>query len=91
MRFVKQTFTDSVTLDYNEFIDCEIKNCVVLFYGGDFTLLRTTLTNVRFGLGGPANNTLNFLRLVRAASPHLLDELLNAAPGPAPDQSVTIN
>ena len=91
MRFVKQSFTDDVTLDYNEFIDCEISNCLVLFHGGDFTLLRTTLTNVRFGLGGPANNTLNFLRLVRAANPRLLDELLNATPGPVPDQSVTIN
>lgn len=91
MRFVKQTFTNDVTLDYNEFVDCEISNCLVLFHGGDFTLLRTTLTNVRFGLGGPANNTLNFLRLVRAASPRLLDDLLNAAPGPVSGQSVTIN
>jgi hypothetical protein len=91
MRFVKQTFTNDVTLDYNEFVDCEISNCLVLFHGGDFTLLRTTLTNVRFGLGGPANNTLNFLRLVRAANPRLLDELLNAAPGPVSGQSVTIN
>jgi hypothetical protein len=49
------------------------------------------LTNVRFGLGGPANNTLNFLRLVRAANPRLLDELLDAAPAPVSGQSVTIN
>jgi hypothetical protein len=91
MRFVNQTFTDGVTLDYNEFVDCQIRDCLVLFHGGDFTLLRTTLTNVRFGLGGPANSTLNFLRLVRAASPLLLDELFNAAPGLQSDQSVTIN
>jgi len=91
MRFIKQTFTEGITLDYNEFIDCEIKNCLVMFYGGDFLLLRTTLTNVQFGLGGPANSTLNFLRLVRATNPRLLEELLNAAPGPAPDQGVTIN
>jgi hypothetical protein len=91
MRFVKQVFTDGVTLDYNEFIDCEINNCLVMFHGGEFTLLRTTLSNVRFGLGGPANNTLNFLRLVRAANPRLLDELLDAAPGAVPGQSVTIN
>ena len=25
MKFENQTFTDDVTLDYNEFIDCEIK------------------------------------------------------------------
>jgi hypothetical protein len=91
MRFVNQSFKDGVTLDYNEFIDCDIRDCLVLYYGGDFTLLRTTLTNVRFGLGGSANNTLNFLRLVRAANPRLLDELLNAAPGPQSEQSVTIN
>lgn len=91
MRFVKQTFTTDVTLDYNEFIDCEIKDCVVFFYGGEFSLVRTKLNNVRFGLGGPANSTLNFLRLVRATSPGLLNELLDQGPQPTPDQSVTFN
>lgn len=91
MRFINQTFTTDVTLDYNEFVDCEIRDCVVLFHGGDFSLVRTRLVNVRFGLAGAANSTLNFLRLVRASNPLLLDELLNAAPGPTRDQSVTIN
>lgn len=90
MRFERQTFTTNVTLDYNEFIDCTIKDCTVLYFGGDFSLTRTTLSNVRFGLGESANRTLDFLRLVRANGQQLLDELLDAAPGPAPD-SVTIN
>src|SRR5258706_6056921 len=91
MRFVKQVFKDGVPPDYNEFVDCEISNCLVMFHGGDFTLLRTTLTNVRFGLGGPAKNTLNFFRLGRAPKPRLLHEVLHAAPGPGAGQSGTIN
>ena len=91
MRFEKQTFTDDVTLDFNEFIDCEIKDCVVFYYGGQFTLVRTILANVNFGLGGPANDTLRFLRLVRSANPKAFDSLLDQGDQPTPDQSVTIN
>jgi len=82
MKFEGQTFTTDVTLDYNEFIDCDIRNCAVIFHGGSFSLVRTKLTNVRFGLGGPANETLAFLKLVRANGQHLLDELLNSGPQP---------
>ena len=78
MRFEKQVFTTDITLDYNEFVDCEIKDCVVFFYGGSFSLIRSKLSNVKFGVGGPAGQTLEFLRLVRTVGPHLLDELLNA-------------
>jgi hypothetical protein len=91
MRFSNQIFTTDVTLDYNEFIDCEILNCTVLYHGGEFSLIRTKLTNVRFGLVGPANNTLVFLRLVRAHGSNLVNELLDAAPALKPDQSITIN
>ncbi len=91
MKFENQTFTDDVTLDYNEFIDCEIKDCVVFYYGGKYSLVRTKLANIRFGLGGPANDTLSFLKLVRANGPHLLEQLLDQGPQPAPDQTVTIN
>ena len=91
MKFEKQTFTEDVTLDYNEFTDCEIKDCVLSYYGGKFTLVRTKLTNVRFAMGGPANDTLAFLRLVRANGPQLLDQLLDQGDQPIPDQTVTIN
>ncbi len=91
MKFENQTFTGDITLDYNEFIDCEIKDCNVLYHGGKFSLVRTKLNNVRFGLSGPANDTLIFLRLVRANGPHLLDELLDQGPQPKPSQTVTIN
>jgi hypothetical protein len=91
MHFMNQTFTTDVTLDYNHFTDCEIKDCLVIFHGGSFSLVRTALTNVRFGLAGPANETLTFLRLIRATNPNLINELLNQGPQPTPDQSLTIN
>lgn len=91
MRFTGQVFTADVTLDYNEFIDCEFRNCAVLFHGGTFSLVRARFHEVRFGLGDAADRTLAFLRLIRAQNPAMVDELLDAAPGPAPDQSVTIN
>lgn len=91
MKFKNQTFTDDVTLDYNEFIDCEIKNCVVYYHGGKYSLVRTKLNNVRFGLSGSANDTLSFLRLIKAANPKAFDSLFEQGDQPAPDQSVTIN
>jgi hypothetical protein len=92
MRFVKQVFTGGqVTLDYNEFVDCEMRDCLLVYHGGEFSLVRTKLVNVRFGLGGAANNTLGFLKLVRANGQELLDSLLDQGPQPEPGQSVTIN
>ncbi len=91
MKFKNQTFTDDITLDYNEFIDCDIKNCTVLFYGGKFALIRTKFSNVRFGVGGAANDTLAFLRVVRTSSQAALDSLLDQGYQPVPDQTTTIN
>ena len=54
MKFEKQTFTEDITLDYNEFFDCEIKDCKIIYFGGKFALVRTKLKNVRFTVGGSA-------------------------------------
>jgi hypothetical protein len=92
MKFVGQVFEGGeVTLDFNEFTDCVMRDCTLLYHGGEFSLVRTRLENVRFGLAGPANNTLAFLKLVRANGPALLDSLLDQGPQPVPEQSVTIN
>lgn len=92
MKFLGQVFEGGeVTLDFNEFIDCEMRRCVLVYRGGDFSLVRTRLVGVQFALGGAANNTLSFLRLVRANGPALLDGLLDSGPQPVPEQSVTIN
>jgi hypothetical protein len=83
MRFENQTFTSGVTLDYNEFVNCTIRDCVVAFHGGGFTLTGTTITNVRFNLGDAANNTLAFLQMVRAATngEKIVNELITNAVG----------
>lgn len=92
MKFLGQVFEGGeVTLDFNEFVDCEMLGCTLIYHGGDFSLVRTRLVGVKFGLAGAANNTLSFLRLVRANGQALLDGLLDAGPQPVPEQSVTIN
>ncbi|HET7757690.1 MAG TPA: hypothetical protein VFK87_10575 [Steroidobacteraceae bacterium] len=91
MRFENQTFTGTtVTLDFNQFVNCTIADCLVVCHGGDFSLSRTTLMRCKFGVGGMANNTLQFLKLVRANGPQLLEDLLNQEPAIGPEQ-VTFN
>jgi hypothetical protein len=91
MKFEGQTFTTDVTLDYNEFIDCEFRDCAILFAGGQFSLVRARFHNVRFGFADAANRTVEFIRLIRATSDgeQIISELLGSAP-PSGD-SVTIN
>lgn len=92
MRFENQVFQGGeVTLDYNEFVDCVFRDCLLVFHGGEFSLVRVRFEQVRFGLAGAANNTLMFLRLVRANGPQLVEELLGGSAELRADQSVTIN
>jgi len=87
MRFENQVFTNTtITLDYNQFIHCAIKDCLVMCHGGDFSLVHTTLANCKFGVAGMAHTALQFLKLVRANGPHLLQELLDQDPQITPDQ-----
>ena len=90
MRFENQTFTTDVTLDYNQFIGGVIKNCVVFYYGGDFSLSQTRMENVRFALAGAANGALMFLRMIRSLNPQAFEELMSEAP-PPPNGPATIN
>ena len=47
MKFEGQVFEGGdVTLDYNEFIDCVMRDCTLLYHGGEFSLIRTRLENV---------------------------------------------
>lgn len=77
MKFVNQKFTSDVTLDYNQFIDCEIRDCTVYYYGGPFSLTRTKLSNVKVSLAGAADATLDFLRMLRPLQPNIVEELLS--------------
>jgi hypothetical protein len=90
MRFENQIFTTDVTLDYNQFIGGVIKNCVVYYHGGDFSLSDTRMENVRFAMAGPANGALMFLRMIRSLNPQAFEELMSQAP-PPPNGPATIN
>ncbi|MGH8427442.1 MAG: hypothetical protein ACRES7_05595 [Gammaproteobacteria bacterium] len=91
MKFVNKKFTEDVSIDYNEFVDCEFENCRLLFHGGTFTLTRAKLKNVRFGVADAANHTLLFLRFMRDVSPQSLEELLNNVGGTTKPQSNALN
>lgn len=62
MQFVKQRFTEDVSIDNNEFIDCEFENCRLIFGGGEFFFRRVTLINVRFEITRAVSEKLLFLR-----------------------------
>ena len=91
MKFIKQTFTEDISIDYNEFIDCTFKNCTIWFHGGLFSLVNAKFDNVRFGCANEAEVTLSFLRMVRTVNPKLLEQLLNKDQTPSAPHSVTVN
>lgn len=91
MRFEGQLFSGEVTLDHNEFIDCEFRDCRVVFHGGTFSIVRVKFTRVQFELRDQANNTLAFLRLVRSQGEELITQLLDAGQGPVAIEAGRVN
>ena len=83
MHFEKQVFTTDVTLDYNEFVDCEFKNCKIFYHGGPFSVVNGKFSQVSYMFGGDANNTLGFLRMLHSITPQLIDELLKPPSQPS--------
>jgi hypothetical protein len=84
MRFENQTFTTDIAIDYNEFVNCTFKDCRILFHGGEFSFAGTVnFERVAFGLGHAANNTVTFLKFLRAAAPQAFAELMAQQQKPA--------
>src|SRR5258707_14700011 len=69
MRFENQIFTTDVTLDYNQFIGGVIKNCVVFYYGGGFSLSETRIEKVRFAMAGAPKRAFMFFRVASPRHP----------------------
>lgn len=88
MKFSNQKLTGDVTVDYNEFVDCEFENCTLFYHGGDFKLTRVKFTNVRFGFAHSANSTLAFLRFLRDVLPKSFEELLQNVAASTPQSGV---
>ena len=63
MRYEKQSFTnETVTLDGNEFIDCNFSKCTFEYGGGDFNIERIRFDTLGFTVSGPAMRTVLLLR-----------------------------
>lgn len=78
MRFENKVITEDTSLDYNEFINCEFKNCKVIYHGGAFYINKVTFTNVQYVLVGSANDTLQYMKFLRNMSQELFEQLMNS-------------
>jgi hypothetical protein len=80
MRFEKQTFNHTeVTLDHNEFVDCTIANCTLVFHGGPMLVVNTRVAGVQYRLVGPAVHTTRFLARLRVYNAPAFEKLLQDA------------
>ena len=80
MRFEKQTFNHTqVTLDNNEFVDCTIANCTLVFHGGPMSVTRTRVAGVQYVLVDSAVHTTRFLARLRVYNPPAFEKLMQDA------------
>jgi hypothetical protein len=80
MRFEAQTFDHTeLTLDNNEFIDCTIANCTLMFHGGPLSVTRTRVASVQYVLLHSAVHTTRFLARLRVYNPSAFEKLMQDA------------
>ena len=80
MRFEKQIFDHTeITLDDNEFVDCTIVNCMLLFHGGPMLVTHTRVAGAEYTLLGSAVHTTRFLARLRAYNPPAFEKLMQDA------------
>lgn len=81
MRFENQTISQDITVDFSEFDNVEFKNCKVIFRGGAFSFKNVRFTNVEYVMADAANNTLIYLRFIKAMDKELFENFIK---GPTP-------
>jgi len=53
---------DKVTVDFNEYIDCEFINCEIIYKGGNLPVFENcSFVNCQFSLIEKADNTIGYL------------------------------
>jgi hypothetical protein len=69
-RLAGRTFgAERVILDGGTFVDCAFEGSTLVYFGGGIPEIdRCRLTDVRFEFEGPAKNTVELLRWLRAQS-----------------------
>ena len=78
MQFENETFSDEVTLDGNEFVNCGFaRGCKIIYGGGKFDLKDCRFqAPIAYELNGAAAITLSFLRFLARMSPDMLRQML---------------
>lgn len=63
MKYTAKKFSgDNVTVDFNEYVECEFNNCQIIFKGGNLPVFeRCVFSDCRFSLTERADNTLGYL------------------------------
>jgi hypothetical protein len=63
MKYTANKFKDNnVTVDFNEYVDCEFDGCQIIFKGGNLPIFeRCQFNNCQFSLLERADNTLGYL------------------------------
>ena len=63
MKYTAEKFNaDNVTVDFNEYVDCEFNTCEIIFKGGNLPVFdHCVFSNCRFSLIENADNTLGYL------------------------------
>jgi hypothetical protein len=90
MRFEKQTFDHTeVTLDNNEFIDCTIVDCTLIFHGGPMSVANTRVAGVQYRLMDFAVHTTRFLARLRVYNPPAFEKLMQQALNDEPSAQLT--
>jgi hypothetical protein len=80
VRYEKRDFRNcEVVLDGNEFIQCTIEGCTLVFSGGSVSAVGTTIANVKYDFRGPAVRTAAYLASLRTRDPRGFENIMQAA------------
>lgn len=67
-------FTDNLVIDGMNLKNAKIKNCVIHYCGGGFSMIDSEMNNCEFKFYGSAANTLTFIKAVFKDSPKALEK-----------------
>lgn len=93
MRFENQQFEGGeIALDYNEFVNCTFKHCVLSYHGGNFSFQgQITIDHVQFTVSEHAARTLEFLKALKTVMPQVYEQLIDQAGQPTAPASGRMN
>lgn len=63
MKYTANKFNnDNITVDLNEYVNCDFNSCEIIFKGGNLPVFENcTFSNCRFSLIEKADNTIGYL------------------------------